>query len=156
MDLSRREKLWLLIGGVVLLPLLIYRFVYTPVLEQHQRTIQQNLALESKIQQIGLLGQELKFYKNQSRGSIPKLSRRVDQVLRRLQLKSKSRISIGDSPKNGQRLVLRLDLLNLTEFVQLTYQLENMKPTMLIESMELSPSFQNNQLLRANISLASR
>ena len=60
MELNQREKLWLILGILILVPLSSYRFLYTPVLEQYNSNVSRVETIKTRIQQITLTGQELK------------------------------------------------------------------------------------------------
>ena len=156
MELSQREKLLLFVALVIMLPLIGFQYLYQPIVDKHSATIERITSLKSKIAQSEDLDLKINLINQQRVRRAGKLSSRVDRILKQQGLKSKSTISMGDTPKSGQKLSLKLIDINLSQLVGLTYKIENEDPTIIIENFELIPSFQNKKLLRVNINLISR
>lgn len=55
-----------------------------------------------------------------------------------------------------QGVELRLDQLTLDELVQLLHTVENSEPALVIDQMELAPSFREQDLLRVNMRVLAR
>ncbi len=156
MGLSQREKTLVVIAFVVLLPLLLYRFVFQPV-TRHQQFLNKNIeSLKEKIEQTTLLGQEYKYLKQATRTKPVSLSKKTDTILRQEELKSRSTIHLEENPKGGQRLVLKVDEINLTELTQLIYKIENSKPVVMIDNIDLGHSYKNKKLFRVSMALISK
>ena len=157
MNLNQREKL-LLIGAILILtPFLLYRFVLEPIREYQDRQTGLIKNLEMKNAQLHLLGQKLQYLTRANQTRSASLSRRVDVILRQTKLKTRSRTVVETSPTGGgQRLVLKLNSANLTELASLIYRVENTKPGIIIENIDINPSYQNKNLFRISAALSSR
>lgn len=153
MNLSSREKLLLLISLGVLLPLLIFNFLLLPVLDKQQQTKTGIINLKKNISQIEYLGEELKYYKRTQNKRSVSLNKRIDRILRQTNLKSKSQTSVEDRAKKGQKLILKLNELNLTELANIVHKIEHNKPVIIINNLEISHSFKDGELLRVNLTL---
>lgn len=55
-----------------------------------------------------------------------------------------------------QGVEIRLDRLTLDELVQLLHSVENSEPALVIDQMELAPSFREQDLLRVNMRVLAR
>jgi type II secretory pathway component PulM len=155
MSLNQRERTLLIVAIIILLPLLVFRFVLLPI-KQHQDNLTTRIKTISRsIEQADLLGQELLFLRNVTRTNPVSLSKRVDSVLRQENLKARSRIALEEQPNGGQRLVLKLDEINLTELTTIIYQIENSKPVVMIDNIDIAASFKNKKLFRVSIALIS-
>ena len=155
LELSKREKFLILVTVGVLIPLLVYRVLVGSIQGYQTRLERQNATLENSIQQITQLGQELRFLDRLSKKQKQALSKRIDFILNQTNLKTRSKISIGDRARNGQRLVLNLTEINLSELVNLIYKIENSTPVILIDSFDLSPSYQSEKLFRISLAISS-
>lgn len=157
MKLNQREKL-LLIGAIILLaPFLVYRFVMVPIheLQVNQTSKINNLVKKDSL--LNLFGQELKYLKRANQTRSVSLNRRVDGILRQVNLKTRSRTVVEATPAGGeQRLVLKLDQVNLAELANLIYKIENAKPVIVIENIDINPSYQNKKLFRISTALGSQ
>lgn len=155
MSLSQREKLLILIGIVVLVPLMLYRFVFLPI-NNRQTELERDInRLQSVIEQVSLLGQERNHLKRVTRSRSISLSKRIDAILRQGDLKNRSRIVLEEQPKGGQRLILKLDEINLTELMRLIYDIEHSKPVMMIDNIDIGLSYKNKKLFRVSLALIS-
>ncbi|MBT6614987.1 MAG: hypothetical protein HN745_12855 [Deltaproteobacteria bacterium] len=155
MELNRREKAWILAALLIFLPLLFFRFALLPLNDYRQ---EQRLAIsrvESKIRQINRLGQELKHLEKTRKSQSTSLSQRVDRILRRHQLKSRSRTIVDNVTDGRQRLVLKLEEINLTELINAIHGIENTSPVIAIESIEINPAYQNKKRFRLSSALSS-
>lgn len=156
LELSRREKILIIMTICVLFPLLFYRLIIVTIHDYQGNLGKQNIKLEQNINTVSLLGQELKIYKQLSQRKVQSLSKRINYILNQTQLKPKSRTSVGDRPRTGQKLVLTLTDLNLSELVKLVYKIEHSSPVILVDSFDLSPSYQSDKLFRITMSLSSK
>lgn len=157
MNLNQREKLLLTGAILILTPFLIFQFVLDPIRDYQDRQSSWIKNLESKEAQLRLLGQELQYLKRATQTRSASLSRRVDAILRKVKLKTRSRTVVETSPPGGgQRLVLKLDKANLTELTNLIYRIENAKPGILVENVDINPSYQNKNLFRISTALSSQ
>ena len=157
MNLNQREKLMLIGAIFILTPFLLYQFVLAPIRDYQGRQSSWIKNLESKEAQLHFLGQELRYLKRANQTRSASLSRRVDIILRKVKLKTRSRTVVETSPTGGgQRLVLKLDKANLTELASLIYIIENAKPGILVENVDINPSYQNKNLFRISAALSSQ
>ncbi len=155
MELSQREKLLAFIALAVLGPLLLVRFVFIPIQNYQVELSNKIVNMEKKLIQINTLGQELKHLKKETRSTSGSLSKIIDRILRQSKLKSKSVTIVGNQPKGGQRLVLKLEEINLTELCTIIYKIENNKPGILIENIDTNPSYKNKKLIHVSMALTS-
>ena len=155
MELNRREKAWILIALMIFLPLLFIRFALLPLNDYRQK---QRLAishLENKIRQINLLGQELRHLEKTRSIQSTSLSKRVDRILRHHQLKSRSGTIVDNITDGRQRLVLKLEEVNLTELINTLHGIEHTLPVIAIESIDINPAYQNKKRFRLSSALSS-
>ncbi|MBT4286641.1 MAG: hypothetical protein HOD92_04830 [Deltaproteobacteria bacterium] len=155
LELSKREKILMVITICVLLPMLLYRLIIVTIQDYQEDLSKHNTKLEQNIKSVNLLGQELRYYERLSQRKVQSLSKRMNHILNRTKLKIKSRISVGDRPRTGQKLVLTLTDLNLNELVNLIYRIEHSSPVILIDSFDLSPTYKSDKLFKINMSLSS-
>ena len=155
MGLSQREKSLIIAALVILVPLLLFRFILIPVKDRQQELAVKIESLKTKIDQANLLGQELVFLKRETKIKSASLSKKIDSLLRQNGLKSRSKITVEEQPRGGQRLILKLDEINLTEFSNLIYKIENSKPIIMIDNIDINTSYKNKKLLRPSMALIS-
>ena len=155
MGLSQREKSLILIALVVFIPLLIFRFVFIPVNQQEKELSTKIQSLEAKIDKLNLLGQELMFLKKENQIKPVSLLKKTDSLLTKFQMKAKSKITLEEQPKGGQRLVLNLDEINLTELSRFIYKIEDSKPVIVIENIDIGLSYKDKKLFRVSMALTS-
>ena len=155
LELSKREKILIVTTICILLPMLIYRIIVVTIQDYQGDLVKHNIKLEQNIKTVNLLGQELKYYERLSQKKSQSLSKRLNYILKQANLKSKSRISVGDRPRSGQKLAMTLTDLNLNELVILIYKIEHSSPVILIDTFDLSPSYKSDKLFRINMSLSS-
>lgn len=155
MSLNQREKFLLVLAVVILLPLAIIRFILLPIQQKQDNLVAEITKTRHSIEQVDLLGQELQFLKTITRTNPVSLSKRVDSILRQEDLKAKSRIVLEEQPNGGQRLILKLDEINLTELTKVIYEIENSKPVVIVDNIDIASSFKNKKLFRVSIALAS-
>ena len=155
LELSKREKILIVTTICILLPMLIYRIIIVTIQDYQGELVKHNIRLEQNIKAVNLLGQELKYYERLSQKKSQSLSKRLNYILKQANLKSKSRISVGDRPRSGQKLAMTLTDLNLNELVILIYKIEHSSPVILIDTFDLSPSYKSDKLFRINMSLSS-
>ena len=139
----------------VLLPLLFYRLIIVTIQDYQGDLVKHNIKLEQNIKSVDRLGQELRYYERLSQRKVQSLSKRMNHILKQTKLKVKSRISVDDRPRTGQKLVLTLTDLNLNELVNLTYKIEHSSPVILIDSFDLSPTYKSDKRFKINMSLSS-
>ncbi len=155
MELNQREKTWILIALIILLPLLFIRFVLLPLGDYSRKQQKAVSRMENKIQQMDVLGQRLKHLEHTRSSQSGSLNKRIDRLLRQHQLKTRSR-TIVDSNSNGrQRLVLKLEEVNLTELIKILYALENATPVIAIKNIDINPAYQNKRRFRISSALSS-
>ena len=155
LELSKREKILIVTTICILLPMLIYRIIVVTIQDYQGDLVKHNIKLEQNIKTVNLLGQELKYYERLSQKKSQSLSKRLNYILKQAKLKGKSRISVGDRPRSGQKLAMTLTDLNLNELVILIYKIEHSSPVILIDTFDLSPSYKSDKLFRINMSLSS-
>jgi hypothetical protein len=155
MGLSQREKGLIFVALVIFIPLLMFRFVFVPIKQEEKSLAAKIESLVMKTDQINLLGQELLFLKRENRAKPVSLIKKIDSVLEQYQLKARSKIVLEEQPRGGQRLVLKLDEINLTELARLVYKIENSKPVILIDNIDINLSYKNKKLFRVSMALAS-
>jgi hypothetical protein len=155
MGLSQREKGLIFVALVIFIPLLMFRFVFVPIKQEEKSLAAKIESLVMKTDQINLLGQELLFLKRENRAKPFSLIKKIDSVLKQYQLKARSKIVLEEQPRGGQRLVLKLDEINLTELARLVYKIENSKPVILIDNIDINLSYKNKKLFRVSMALAS-
>lgn len=156
MKLDQREKLLLILAIAIFSPLIIFRYALQPIQEYQTKQVAKISTLKKKTNQINLLGQELAVLKRENKPQSISLGKRIDGMLRRSKLKSRSSTITEAQPGGGQRLILKLNELNLSELYQLLYKIENTKPGILIENIDISPSYQNKKLFRLSMALSSK
>jgi type II secretory pathway component PulM len=154
-ELKLREKALLLIAAIVLIPLLLMRFVLLPLQEHQSQQYQRIQTLQTRINQLYRLGQEYQALQQVHQAQTLSLSKRIDAILRQLELASRSTLVVEQTPGKGQRLVLKLEDINLTDLMQLIYRIEDAQPVILIESIDTNPAFQNKRLFRVSMALSS-
>lgn len=157
MELNRREKILLALAVLILVPLFTFRFGIIPLTQRQSNQGNEIAQLERSIKNIVLMGERARYLNSSSVSKDVSLSKRVDQTLKSLRVKTKSQITVEDSPgKEEQRLILKVNDINLTELVNLIFKLENAMPVILIESIEISQSFQNKGLFRMSSALVGK
>jgi len=155
MELTQREKAWLAIAILVLTPLLFVRWVLIP-LNDYSR--QQRIAVsraESKIKEIEMMGQQLQHLERNRNMQTGLLSEQIERLLQQNQLRDRSRTIVDTGSDSQQRLVLKLDDVNLTELVKLLYAIENALPAIAIKNIEIDRAFTNKKRFRVSASLVS-
>jgi len=155
MDLNRREKAWIIAALVIFLPLLFFRFALLPLSDYREKQQLTISRLEDKIRQINLLGQELQHLEKTRSSQSTSLSKRVDRILRHHQLKSRSGTIVDNITDGRQRLVLKLEEVNLTELINTLHGIENSLPVIAIESIDINPAYQNKKRFRLSSALSS-
>lgn len=156
LELSKREKILIVTTICILFPMLFYRLIIVNIQDYQDGLVKNNVKLEQDIKTINLLGQELKYYERLSQRKSQSLSKRLNYILRQTKLEGKSRISVGDRPRSGQKLAMTLTDLNLNELVNLIYKIEHSSPVILIDTFDLSPSYKSDSRFRINMSLSSQ
>ncbi len=155
MELSQREKVLILIALVTLTPLLVFQFFIKPMDEHRNKQSVRIASMEKKNDRINMLGQELIYLKKGNRTRSASLSRRIDSILRQNMLNSRSGTNVKGQSDAGQKLILKLDEINLTELTNVVFRIENAKPGIIIESIDIVPAYQNKRLFRVTYVLSS-
>jgi type II secretory pathway component PulM len=155
MELNQREKTWILAALMIFLPLLFIRFALLPLNDYRQKQRLAISRLEGKVRQINQLGQELKHLEKTKSIQSSSLSKRVDRILRHHQLKSRSGTIVDNITDGRQRLVLKLEEVNLTELINTLHGIENTLPVIAIESIDINPAYQNKKRFRLSSALSS-
>ncbi len=77
----------------------------------------------------------------------------VEQFAERIGVKDRVQLNLLPREANGdlQGLDVKVDRLTLDELVQLLYTLEDAEQRLVIDQLELSPSFRDKQLLRLSM-----
>jgi len=154
-EIKPREKTLILLAIAIFIPLILFRFIIYPL--QNTQTSQTQLLQQqrTRLNQIHLLGQQYEILMKDHQAQTLSLSKRTDAILNQLELKSQSRVIIEDTPGRGQRLVIKLEESYLKDLVELIYRIEDAKPVILIESLDIQPAFKNKRLLRVSMALSS-
>lgn len=155
MGLSQREKILVFVAMAILIPLALFRFVLMPIQKRQQDLATGIVSLKNQITQAEVLGQEYRYLQKNTKTQSVSISKQIDSLLRRNRLKARSKITLEEKPGGGQRLVLKLDELNLTELTNIIYQIENSKPVVMIDNIDVNLSFKNKELLRVSMALTS-
>ncbi|MDH5560030.1 MAG: type II secretion system protein GspM [Deltaproteobacteria bacterium] len=156
MELNKREKILILICAAVIIPVLFFQYGLYPIIDYKNDLINKIHRTELKLNQLNEMGESIRLITGLNSKRTNKLDRIVDNLLSQVNIKSQSETVVDDRYKDGQKLVLKLDEINLNELAMTLYRIENQKPSIVIESLELSPSFKNEKLLRANLNLISQ
>lgn len=155
MELTQREKTWILLAVVILLPLLFMRLVLSPLNDYSQKQRSTVTRLQNKINQIDQMGQKLRHLERTRTSQTGSLSKRVDRMLRQHQLRTRSRTIVDSNPDGRQRLVLKLEEVNLTELIKILYAVENASPVIAIKSIDINPAYKNKKRFRVSCALSS-
>lgn len=155
MELTRREKTWMVVALMILLPLMFIRFVLFPLSDYSRRQSAAVIRLEEKIRQIDHMGQRLHHLERVRNNQTGSLSKRIDRLLRQHHLRTRSRTIVDTGSDGLQRLVLKLEEVNLTELTKILYAIENASPVIAIKNMELNRAFKNKRRFRVSAALSS-
>lgn len=156
-DFSKREKILAGIAISILLPLILYRLVVVPLETFQLKLERKNLGLEKKISKVELLGQEFRYYSKKRIQNNFSVNQRVDRIVNALQLRSRSNILVENNSREGtKKVILKVNDINLTELTQLIYKIENSKPIIVIENLDIGASFNNKRLFRTSFALSGR
>ncbi len=140
---------------VVFIPILLVRLVLIPLQDYQKQNAERIVELEKKIGVVSSLGQELQYYNQLNKRKTSELNKRVDRILKQTKLVSGSKLSVDDRASPDQKLNLSLQKINLTELSLLIYRIEHSQPVILINTMDLNPSYQNPKLFRLSLALSS-
>ena len=154
-ELSQREKLLLFSVTIILTPLLILRLVFIPLQNYQIDSREKIFKLDQEIELVSFLGQELQYYDRRSNKNIQALDKQIDTILRRTDLLAKSEVGAEDQIGVNQKLKLTLSGINLTELSTLVHTIEHHRPVILINTLDVSPSYQSPKLFRVSLSLLS-
>jgi len=155
-DLNPRERILSALAILILVPLLSIKFIIIPLYNYQDKQLSSITSIKKKIEQVDLLGQELSYLVRVNKMQRVSLSKRIDQILHSVKLKSKSRTVVEENPSGGYRLILKIDGVNLTELTNLIYRIENSKPVIIVDSIDINPSYQNKALFRISSVLSSK
>ncbi len=155
-ELNQREKILALLALCILLPLLCIKFVIVPLYNYQDKQSSRIVSTKKKIEQVNLLGQELSYLIRENKIQRISLSKRMDHILNRVKLKSKSKTLVAENPSGGYRLNLKIDEVNLTELTNLIFRIENSKPVILIDNIDINPAYRNKALFRISSVLSSQ
>ena len=151
----KTEKVLLLFGIIILFPLIFFKYIHSPILNYQEHLSGNIIKINKKINQMNLLGQELRQLQKTSIGKSVPLNKRINSILHQTKLKAKSKIISAERPGDYQSLVVKLDQINMTEMLQFILHIEQTKPVILIQNIDISFSFQNEKLLKISMSLSS-
>ncbi len=155
MELTQREKTLVVAALTILLPLLFFKLVLSPLNDYRQKQRVTVSRLDEKIRQIDHLGQELRYIEQNRKGQTISLSKKIDRLLRRHKIKSRSSTIVDNNADGRQSLVLKLDEVNLTELIHILYSVENASPVIAIKSIDINPAYKNKKRFRFSTALSS-
>ncbi len=153
--IGRREKALLLSAAVLLTPLLLLRFVFVPLHDYRVERRGEIFELERKIELLDALGQELRYYDRRGSKNVQALDKLIDKILRQTNLLEKSKVSAEDRAGAFQKLNLTLNAINLSELTSIVHAIEHRRPVVLIDTLDMGPSYQSPKLFRVALSLSS-
>lgn len=154
MLLSTREKL--LIATLVALLLCTGLFFTARSMLEYERALERRiLAQHSLLQKASALSVELSRLQQPRRRKVRtrSLIGYVEQLADRIRLKDRIQLNlIGRDAVSGlQGIDIKVDRLTLDEMVNLLYSLENADLPLVVNRLELSPSFRDKELLRLSM-----
>jgi hypothetical protein len=110
---------------------------------------------EIQVNQVSALRQELQRLQAQPQGAVltGPLIGYVEGLADRIQLKDRIQLNAvpAQTLQDAQGVELKVDKLTLDEMVNLLYVLENAEPAVVIDQLELGPSFSSKDLLRLSM-----
>ncbi len=155
-ELSQREKMLLSLVAVVFAPLMAVQLILVPLQDYQTKNKERNINLEKRIETISKLGQELQYYDRLSNRNTQSLEKRINRILKQTKLLKRSNLSVGDRASVDQKLNLKLNDINLTELADLIHRIEHSRPVILINTLDLGPSFRNPKLFQIKLLLSSK
>ncbi len=154
MLLSTREKLLIVILVALLLCTGLF-FTVRSMLEYERGLERRILAQTSWLQKASALSAELSRLQRPRRRKVRtrSLIGYVEQLADRIRLKDRIQLNlIGRDAVSGlQGIDIKVDRLTLDEMVNLLYSLENADLPLVVNRLELSPSFRDKELLRLSM-----
>lgn len=159
MSLTTREKL--LIGLLVMSMAGVGLFYGVRTLGKGQRAFRDAIAvrtaylIEARVLQADLAqAGRSRTVKTRTRSLIGY----VETLAARIQLKDRIQLNLiaRDSRSGLQGLNVKVDRLNLDEMLGLVHALENAELPLIVQQMELGPSFRNKELLRLSMRVLAR
>ena len=150
MELSPRERNLLILGGGILLPILLLRFLLIPLIDYKENLTKEIGKREQEIVKIRKIGEELFYFRSkQGGGARVPFAQQLDRILTEAQLKKRA----SQSTRSGGGASLQLEGVTLAEATYFIYQLEASRPPLDIQSLEMKPSLQNNKMLQLQLVL---
>ena len=159
MVLSRRDKMLILGLGVFIALLLVYFIAdqlggYRAGIE---KKIGQHTAMLNKVKVLAAeLGSSREIQRNP--GKIISLIGHIEQLADKNALKERlqlNRVPL-DKSKGVEGVDIKLDQLNLDQIVSFLFLLENSKPQLVIDQLEIDPSFRQKDHLRLSLRVLAR
>ena len=154
MLLSTREKLLIVILVALLLCTGLF-FTARSMLEYERRLERRILAQSSLLQKASALSAELSRLQRPRRRKVRtrSLIGYVEQLADRIRLKDRIQLNLiaRDAVSGLQGIDIKVDRLTLDEMVNLLYSLENADLLLVVNRLELSPSFRDKELLRLSM-----
>jgi len=159
MTLSTREKLLVALLGLSLLGIGLFYGLRS--LGGRQEALQGAIAVRTAfLQEARMLQSELaRANSSRPQGARTKsLIGYVEQLATRIRMKDRIQLNLiaKDSQSGLQGLNIKIDQLTLDELVELIHALENASLPLIIQQMELGPSFRDKELLRLTLRVLAR
>jgi len=154
MVLSRREKMLIAGLGALVALLMIYFVIsqFRGYRENLERTITQHTAMLNKAK---VLSSDLAVQKRNpaTKAKIASLIGHIEKLAEKNALKERlqmNRVPL-DKNKGVEGVDIKLDQLNLDQVVSFLYLLENSRPQLVIDQLEIDPSFREKNHLRISL-----
>ena len=154
--LNPRERRLLFLAAVVLLPLLLFRLVIFPLTDWKNKMQSRAKTLESRIVQVHQLGSQYQAQARTNSRSPEGLGARLSRVFKKLGIIERASLVSQNRPGAAQSLLVQLDGLTLTEMAQAIYQIEHLRPQVIIDNLDLQRSFQNDKRLKLSLVVSGR
>jgi len=160
MNLSTREKTLIGVLAVLLVVLGLYFGVRAigGRMEQLEDDIRQQSALLKRAEAIQAELSKQQPARNPTRKAPVSLIGYVEQLSTKINLKGRVQLNLVERRlgQGIQGLDLKADELTVDEIVSLVYTLENADNPLVIDQMELTPSFRTKDLLRVNMRVLAK
>ncbi len=154
MTLSTREKQ--LIGVLVIILVLGVLFLGTQRISAFNASVDRRIAQQSAmLEQASVLSARLNRLSRDDRANVPRASLigHLEQLAGRTGLQSRVQLN-PQTVTGGDNLEaadIRVDDLTLDELVQFVYLIEDSRPQVVIDRVDISPTFRGKHLLRLNL-----
>jgi len=154
--LNPRERKLALLALLILGPLVLFRGVLFPLLDLKGTYHAQETRLRGNIKQVQLLGQELRQLQRTTPRTTTPLNVQVARILRQTEVTGRASSTSQGAEESAQRILIQVDQLTLYETTSLIYQLEHIRPTVHISTLDLQKSFQDTNRLKLNLVVSSK